>query len=78
MTIRAVDSSLVRDLKRSLIERGAAKPIGATWGEFVLTIQAMGVRPEDLLSSIEVGIAQSGSGYVLAERTEDGWEVREL
>lgn len=66
------------DLKRSLRERGV--PIGSTWGSFCDAMETLGVRRDDLLASMEVGIAADGLRRIVKEQSKDGegWEVREV
>lgn len=75
--MKLVDSPLVRDLKASLIERGAAKDAGLTWGQFQQAMRELGIQDGDRVASIEYGI-RFGSGHLVREDAADGIEVREI
>lgn len=76
--LRVSDSPVMRDLKASLIERGAAKPAGQTWGDFQQAMAALGITAETRLASIEWGTQLHGTNHLVADETEFGIEVREL
>jgi hypothetical protein len=69
--------TLKDDLRQSLRLHGAVA--GNTWGSFCDAMEALGIRRDDLLASIEFRISQFGSGRIVCEQNEDGegWEVRE-
>lgn len=71
------------DVKRllvaSLIERGAAAEYGRTWGSIKAAVEALGVKDDHCIDSVEVGIRQSGSGALTAELSDaGGLEIKEL
>lgn len=76
--MKLVESPIARDLKASLIARGAAKPVGSTWGSFKSAVEALGVRDDDTLACIEYGVRYAGSSYIVRDEDEDGIEVREI
>jgi hypothetical protein len=56
---------------------------GLSWDGQVSTLadilSALGIREGDVIGSLEIGIAQHGTGRITAERDEFGcWEVREI
>jgi len=54
---------------------------GRTVGDFIKALRELGVRDDDVLSSIEYGIGRTrfSTGYIHAERDENGdWEFREV
>ena len=53
-------------------------PVGRTWGDFQAAMTQLGVKDTDELSSIEVGIARTGTGLLIREDDDHGRvEVRE-
>ena len=53
--------------------------VGRTWGEFKRAVAQLCVTDDDVLSSIEYGIAATGSGYIVRDDDADGAvELREM
>lgn len=71
-------SHIAWDLRAVLQQRGAVA--GNTWGSFKEAMAALGVKDDMLLASIEYGVAQDGSGRIVAEVDPDlgELEVREV
>ena len=57
---------------------GAPVSAGVTWGHFKQAVERLGVTDGQPLASIEFGVAQLGSGRIVAEVARDGVEIREL
>lgn len=70
------DDTLTEDLRASLRERGVVWD--RTVAGLFAAISAFGYTPGDRLGSVEVGIAQHGSGRIIAESVDGEIEVREL
>ncbi len=62
-----VDPPHVSQLKQSLIERGAAKPAGTTWGDLFEAIRALGFKDSDPRGSIEVGVSAWGRNHIIRQ-----------
>lgn len=71
-------SHIAWDLAAVLRTRGAVA--GNTWGSFKAAMEALGVKDDMLLASIEFGVAQDGTGRIVAEIDPDlgELEVREV
>lgn len=73
------DETIRYDLKRSLIERGVAKPAGLTWGDFKKAGDLL-LKDDEPLAFVEYGIRQGGLGAI--ERDDDeysaGVGIREI
>ena len=69
------DDTLTDDLLASLRLHGVKA--GRTVAEFFGALSALGLRPDDVLGSVEYGIASDGNGRLVIEDNGNGWEVRE-
>ena len=71
------NDSLVTDLRASLRARcGVAA--GMTWASFKTAMAQLGVEDDDFLGSIEYGVMQGGSGYVVRDDEDGLIEIREV
>lgn len=66
------------DLVDSLVARGAAVSYGRTWGSLKAALDALGVKDDDWIGSIEIGVKQGGRGVVMKDDIDGLVEVREL
>ena len=57
---------------------GSPVAAGRTVGQFINALRALGLTDDMGLASIEYGVAQMGSGRLVAEIGDHGIEVREL
>ena len=71
------DKTLRDDLQASLLARNGV-PVGTTWGDFKAAMAALGVKDSDYLASIEHGIAQTSTGYIVRDDVNGMVEIREL
>jgi hypothetical protein len=71
-----ITTNIGGDLRRSLLAR--AVNAGETWGEFVAAVERLGVRPDDLVTSIEFGVAHGGSRCIVRQFGDDGIEIVEV
>lgn len=71
------NDTIAADLKASLLARNGVA-VGMTWASFKMAMEQLGVQDDDYLGSIEYGVMQGGSGYIV-RNDEDGLvEIREL
>ena len=71
------NTTIAADLQRSLRARGGV-PAGMTWASFRAAMEQLGVRDDDYLGSIEYGVMQGGSGYLVRDDENGLVEIREL
>ena len=70
-------SRIVPNLQAVLRERGV--PIQSfTPGHVMDALLSLGIGLNDEIASIEIGVAENGTGRIVAERDAQGrWEIRE-
>lgn len=73
------DATLGHALRRSLIDSGAAKSAGLTWGDFKQAGDAL-LKDDEPFAFVEYGIKQGGLGFIIRDEDEDpsGVGLREL
>ena len=71
------NTTVAADLQRSLKARGGV-PAGMTWATFRAAMEQLGVADDDYLGSIEFGVMQGGSGYLVRDDENGLVEIREL
>lgn len=71
------DFTITRDLIASL-NRQDGVPFGLTWGSIKAAMTVLGVKDDDRIASIEIGVMQAGGGRMVREDAVDGIEVREV
>jgi hypothetical protein len=76
MRLVTTNDTVIRDLKASLVQREGV-PMGLTWGDVKAAFQLLGVRDDDRIAGIELGMAQLGSGRLYRDDEADGIVVRE-
>ena len=64
--MKAATENLEAALVYSLNARRGV-PAGTTWGDFQAAMRQLGVQDGDYLSSVEYGIAQTGTGLLVRE-----------
>lgn len=64
---------------RAAVEGRTLTYVGHTWGSFKAAVEQLGVRDNDTLASIEVGVRAYPTGWIHKDLDEDGGiEIREV